>query len=142
MSALFIGSSVFTAFAATPNTPPVQPKTQTVTSTKKTEKKKPEVKKLETKKDDKKKTEEKKVEVKKPEIKKEEKKIAPVSPPVKKVETKKPEAKPSPKVTPKKETPKTTTVGNRTYITGPRGGCYYNNASGNKVYVDHSFCKK
>jgi outer membrane biosynthesis protein TonB len=127
MSALFIGSSVFTASAATPNTPPVQPKPQTVTPTKKTEKKK---------------AEEKKVEVKKPEIKKEEKKTVPVSPPVKKVETKKPEVKPTPKVTPKKETPKTTTVGNRTYITGPRGGCYYNNASGNKVYVDHSFCKK
>jgi hypothetical protein len=28
----------------------------------------------------------------------------------------------------------------RTYITGPRGGCYYINSSGNKTYVDHSFC--
>lgn len=28
----------------------------------------------------------------------------------------------------------------RNYITGPRGGCYYINASGNKSYVDHSFC--
>ena len=28
----------------------------------------------------------------------------------------------------------------RTYITGPRGGCYYINDNGNKVYVDHSFC--
>ncbi|MBS1662821.1 MAG: hypothetical protein JST68_17380 [Bacteroidetes bacterium] len=30
---------------------------------------------------------------------------------------------------------------NRTYITGPRGGCYYINSNGNKVYVDHSFCQ-
>lgn len=29
----------------------------------------------------------------------------------------------------------------RTYITGPRGGCYYINSNGNKVYVDHSFCQ-
>jgi|GEM_PF-1803648 len=28
----------------------------------------------------------------------------------------------------------------KTYITGPRGGCYYINSSGNKTYVDHSFC--
>lgn len=27
------------------------------------------------------------------------------------------------------------------YVTGPRGGCYYLNASGNKVYVDHSYCQ-
>lgn len=26
------------------------------------------------------------------------------------------------------------------YITGPQGGCYYNNDEGNKVYVDRSFC--
>lgn len=26
------------------------------------------------------------------------------------------------------------------YITGPEGGCYYNNDSGNKVYVDRSYC--
>jgi len=28
----------------------------------------------------------------------------------------------------------------RVYTRGPRGGCYYYNASGRKVYVDHSFC--
>lgn len=29
----------------------------------------------------------------------------------------------------------------RTYITGPRGGCYYVTASGRKQYVDHSMCR-
>jgi outer membrane biosynthesis protein TonB len=29
----------------------------------------------------------------------------------------------------------------RTYITGPRGGCYYINANGNKEYVDRNLCK-
>lgn len=29
----------------------------------------------------------------------------------------------------------------RKYYTGPRGGCYYINSSGNKQYVDHSYCK-
>ncbi|MCA0234933.1 MAG: hypothetical protein LCH81_00970 [Bacteroidetes bacterium] len=28
-----------------------------------------------------------------------------------------------------------------TYYTGPRGGCYYINADGKKVYVDHSYCR-
>jgi len=28
-----------------------------------------------------------------------------------------------------------------TYITGPRGGCYYINGNGNKTYVDRSLCK-
>jgi hypothetical protein len=28
----------------------------------------------------------------------------------------------------------------RTYITGKRGGCYYLNSKGNKVYVDKSLC--
>ncbi len=28
----------------------------------------------------------------------------------------------------------------RHYNSGPEGGCYYNNDSGNKVYVDHSYC--
>lgn len=27
------------------------------------------------------------------------------------------------------------------YITGPNDGCYYNNDSGNKVYVDHRYCQ-
>jgi hypothetical protein len=30
--------------------------------------------------------------------------------------------------------------GGRVYHTGPRGGCYYYNGSGNKQYVDHSYC--
>ncbi len=29
----------------------------------------------------------------------------------------------------------------RTYHLGPRGGCYYFNGSGNKQYVDRSFCR-
>lgn len=29
----------------------------------------------------------------------------------------------------------------RTYITGPRGGCYYINGNGNKTYVDRSLCR-
>ena len=29
----------------------------------------------------------------------------------------------------------------RSYIRGPRGGCYYINSNGNKTYVDRSFCK-
>ena len=28
----------------------------------------------------------------------------------------------------------------RTYIRGPRGGCYYINPSGTKTYVDRSMC--
>jgi len=28
-----------------------------------------------------------------------------------------------------------------TYITGPRGGCYYINSNGNKTYVDRVLCK-
>jgi hypothetical protein len=33
-----------------------------------------------------------------------------------------------------------TLTARREYITGPRGGCYYINGSGNKTYVDRSFC--
>lgn len=29
----------------------------------------------------------------------------------------------------------------RDYMTGPRGGCYYFNSSGNKTYVDRSLCR-
>lgn len=29
----------------------------------------------------------------------------------------------------------------RSYITGPRGGCYYINGNGNKTYVDRSLCR-
>jgi hypothetical protein len=32
------------------------------------------------------------------------------------------------------------TGADRTYITGPRGGCYYLSGSGRKVYVDRSLC--
>lgn len=28
----------------------------------------------------------------------------------------------------------------RTYLKGPRGGCYYYNSRGNKTYVDRSLC--
>lgn len=40
------------------------------------------------------------------------------------------------------ERPQTTSLpsSSRTYIRGPRGGCYYYSASGNKVYVDRSLC--
>lgn len=34
-----------------------------------------------------------------------------------------------------------TNSSSRTYHLGPRGGCYYLNSSGNKVYVDRSLCK-
>ena len=32
------------------------------------------------------------------------------------------------------------TAASRTYQKGPRGGCYYLNSGGTKVYVDHKFC--
>lgn len=32
------------------------------------------------------------------------------------------------------------TTTSRTYIRGPRGGCYYINSNGNKTYVDRSMC--
>lgn len=32
------------------------------------------------------------------------------------------------------------TSGRSGYIRGARGGCYYINSSGRKVYVDHSYC--
>lgn len=38
----------------------------------------------------------------------------------------------------KKKAPKKTLA--RKYIRGPRGGCYYINANGNKTYVDRSIC--
>jgi hypothetical protein len=34
-----------------------------------------------------------------------------------------------------------TKYSNLTYHIGERGGCYYYNENGKKVYVDHSFCK-
>jgi len=40
----------------------------------------------------------------------------------------------------KKPTPSAKKTTGRTYITGPRGGCYYINSNGNKTYVDRSFC--
>lgn len=33
-----------------------------------------------------------------------------------------------------------TTTGGRIYQKGPRGGCYYLNSSGSKVYVDKAYC--
>ncbi|RFC31997.1 MAG: hypothetical protein DID92_2727745583 [Candidatus Nitrotoga sp. SPKER] len=30
---------------------------------------------------------------------------------------------------------------NHTYITGPRGGCYYVNSNGHKTYVDRTLCR-
>lgn len=30
---------------------------------------------------------------------------------------------------------------NRTYFNGPRGGCYYIDSNGKKIYVDKSLCK-
>jgi hypothetical protein len=38
------------------------------------------------------------------------------------------------------KTPKT--EGSHTYLKGGRGGCYYLNASGGKVYVDHKYCSQ
>lgn len=32
-------------------------------------------------------------------------------------------------------------VGDRTYLKGTRGGCYYLNAAGGKVYVEHKYCQ-
>jgi hypothetical protein len=53
---------------------------------------------------------------------------------------------------PKPETKPTGLVGSATrgpkpeashsYLKGSRGGCYYLNASGGKIYVDHKFCDK
>ena len=39
---------------------------------------------------------------------------------------------------PRTTAPRRTTT--RTYHRGPRGGCYYINSSGNREYVDRSFC--
>jgi len=36
--------------------------------------------------------------------------------------------------------PPTRPTTDRTYIRGPRGGCYYISSSGSKVYVDRSLC--
>ena len=37
-------------------------------------------------------------------------------------------------------TPSASPTSPRTYVKGPRGGCYYLSSSGAKVYVDHKFC--
>ena len=42
-------------------------------------------------------------------------------------------AKPSADKTPRAE-------GSHTYLKGSKGGCYYLNATGGKVYVDHKYC--
>lgn len=36
---------------------------------------------------------------------------------------------------------RSTTKGDKTYVTGPKGGCYYVTGSGRKQYVDRSMCK-
>jgi hypothetical protein len=53
----------------------------------------------------------------------------------------------TPRREPLPETPPSTggygrrsSASDRTYIRGPRGGCYYISGSGNKVYVDRSMC--
>lgn len=33
------------------------------------------------------------------------------------------------------------TVGGHSYITGPKGGCFYLDGNGKKVYVDHKYCR-
>ena len=43
-------------------------------------------------------------------------------------------------ITSNKKTPKKKISSSRKYYTGPRGGCYYINSNGNKVYVDRSLC--
>lgn len=45
-----------------------------------------------------------------------------------------------PKVSPDEEPAVKNNSDGRTYITGPRGGCYYINSSGRKTYVDKSKC--
>src|SRR5690606_8410013 len=46
----------------------------------------------------------------------------------------------TPTVQPRKNNSSTSASSGRTYIRGPRGGCYYINRNGNKTYVDRSFC--
>lgn len=50
---------------------------------------------------------------------------------------------PTPSVPHRESSPETstrTTGASRSYIKGPRGGCYYFSGSGRKVYVDRSLC--
>lgn len=53
-----------------------------------------------------------------------------------------PDSKPSTPSVPRSRPsrPVKSTVSDRGYITGPRGGCYYLSGSGRKVYVDRSLC--
>lgn len=46
----------------------------------------------------------------------------------------------SPSPAPKKRTVRKSVSSGNGYIRGPRGGCYYYNSSGRKVYVDRSLC--
>jgi len=46
----------------------------------------------------------------------------------------------TPTYTPPTQSPSARSSPSRTYIKGPRGGCYYINSSGKKTYVDHSYC--
>ena len=43
-------------------------------------------------------------------------------------------------VAPQRTAPARTPSSDRSYIRGPRGGCYYYGSSGRKVYVDRSLC--
>ncbi len=50
------------------------------------------------------------------------------------------EAPPEPPKKIEPEPPTITESGDRKYIRGPKGGCYYINGSGKKIYVDKSLC--
>ena len=52
------------------------------------------------------------------------------------------EAKPAALVSPQSGVPQQAApTGSRIYLKGSRGGCYYLNPSGSKVYVSHDLCK-
>lgn len=55
-------------------------------------------------------------------------------------ESKTPEAKPVTLASTISATPAVKGSSSRSYLKGPRGGCYYLNSSGNKVYVDKEYC--
>lgn len=70
--------------------------------------------------------------------------VVPKTEPMDKAGIQSPTVKPTPPVaTPAMTKAGSTTnaTGSRIYLIGPRGGCYYLNSRGNKVYVDHSYCK-
>lgn len=51
-----------------------------------------------------------------------------------------PEPTPPVYVAPQRTAPARPPSSDRSYIRGPRGGCYYYGSSGRKVYVDRSLC--